>query len=115
MPWDQPAPGLDELPGPGRPLLCLVVPGELVCGPGAVLGPGAACCPPPGSTAMPTVPLDAKQATVPAVAGSRATTTSAFAELPELAEGVLTASTTALADSWPPEVPGHWLVESLTS
>src|SRR5215813_2048710 len=115
MPWDQPTPGLGELPAPGRALLPRFVEGEaLDCGPGA-LGVVPAGCPLPGSTAMPTMPLDAKQATAPAVPGSRATTTSAFAELPEFADGVLIASTTALADSVPPEVPGHWVLASLTS
>jgi len=59
--------------------------------------------------------LDALQATWPASAGLTATSTSAFAELPEFADGVLIASTTALADRMPPEVPGQFSLASLTS
>src|SRR5215471_15140750 len=106
MPWDQPAPGLGELPAPGRPLLCFVVAGELVCGPGKVLGPEAACCPPPGSTAMPTTPLDALQATAPTSGGLSATSTSSCVELPA-PDGGLMASTTAFWVSASPGSPGQ--------
>src|SRR5258708_10852445 len=116
MQWSEPAPGLGELPAPGRSLLPRdLVEGEVLgCVPGE-LGVVPACCPPPGSRAMPTMPFDALQATAPAVSGATATTTSAFAEVPEFAHGVLTASTTALAESVAPGVPGQFSLESLTS
>src|SRR5215471_15300113 len=107
MPWDQPTPGLGELPAPGWPLLRCVVAGELVCGPGEVLGPGAACCPPPGSTAMPTMPLAALQATAPASGGLSATSTSSWVVLPDPAEGVVMASTSAFWVSASPGNPGQ--------
>ena len=68
----------------------------------------------PGATATLRMPFEALQATAPAVAGLRATSTSATALL-DVADGAETFSTMASADSSDPGCPGHASVASLTS
>ena len=68
----------------------------------------------PGATATLRMPLDALQATAPAVAGLSATSTSATALL-EVAYGAETFSTMASPDSSEPGCPGQASVASLTS
>ena len=84
------------LPGAARPAL----------DPAPAPAAAAAPRPPSGSTAMPTIPFAALQATGPASEGLTATSTSAIAVLPEVADGVPMARTTASAASVPPEPPG---------
>ena len=63
---------------------------------------------------MPTMPFEALQATAPASEGLSATSTSATAVLPEVADGAPTARTIASAASVPPDPPGQVSCASLT-
>jgi hypothetical protein len=60
------------------------------------------------------MPLAALQVTAPAFAGLTATSTSAMAELPEVADGVVTARTTAFAARMVPGAPGQLCCALLT-
>ena len=81
---------------------------------GGMDGTAAAPWPFAGSTARPTMSLDALQATAPAARGLTARSTSTPPEFPLVAEGWLIPVTIALAASTLPGVPGQASSASLT-